>query len=487
MRGPRPAIGLAAAVLAVVAVTLAAASVAPPTVGGSGGTQDVPIATAALVCPSPVEAADQTSTVSALTPPDVLPDLGPDGGGSIARLGALEDPVPLAAAGTVTRWSPPGDGQATPVLAEADGALAPGFAAQQSTRAADGLSRGRSGTACAASGTDFWFVGGGSDVGRVTTVYLTNVGEAPALVNVDVFGPAGPVEAPGGRGIPVLPGQQERVAVDALAPGVATLALHVTTSTGSVSAAVFDTAASGLEPLGNDWVPVSSAPSTEVLVPGLAPAPDGSRQLVMLAPGAEPALVRMQVIAPDGTFAPTGMDLVDVSPGEITTVDLSAVAPDVWASLRLASDQPIVAGLRQVRGAAGQAPEFAYLAGGSALTGPTSVVDGTRDASTATVLLLVAPLGGVRGSLVVTPDGEAPVTTPFEVTAGTTSMLPLAPDATSFTAVVVPERGSEPLYAARWVSELDARGPLVTAQPLRTPPITVEQPAVDQDLRTGLR
>ncbi len=451
------------------------------------GIREVPIATASLVCPSPAVSAEQTSAVSTLTPADVLPELDSDGAGSIARLGGIaQEPVPLGPVGTVTRWSPPNDGQATPAVVNAEGAAAPGLAAQQSTRAADGLSRGRSGTACAAPGTDFWFVGGGSDVGRVTTVFLTNVGEAPASVNVEVIGPAGPVEAPGGRGISVPPGQQERVAVDALAPGVASLALHVTTSTGSVSAAVFDTAASGLDPLGSDWVPVSSAPSTDVLVPGLAPAPDGSRTLTLLAPGDEPALVRLQLIAPDGTFAPTGSDVVDLPPGELVSVDLSAVSADVWASVLLDSDQPIVAGLRQVRGADGEAPDFAYLAGASPLTGPTSVVDGTRDPSTETVLLLVAPLGGVRGSLVVTPDGGAPVATPFEVTAGTTSVVPLAPDAASFTAVVVPDDGSDPLYAARWVSERDARGPLVTAQPLRTPPISVVQPAARQDLRTGL-
>ena len=85
-----------------------------------------------------------------------------------------------------------------PVLAQATGSLAPGFVADQLTFSDTGELRGLAATACPAPGSDFWFVGGGSGVGRTSTVVLANTEDAGAQVDVLLWGPDGPLAAPGG-------------------------------------------------------------------------------------------------------------------------------------------------------------------------------------------------------------------------------------------------------------------------------------------------
>ena len=87
------------------------------------------------------------------------------------------------------------------------------------TRSTVDAMRGLAGTACAVPGTDFWFVGSGAVVGQRGRVYLTNPEAAPAVADITLYGPDGPIDAPAGRGVPVAAGTQEVRLLDALAPG----------------------------------------------------------------------------------------------------------------------------------------------------------------------------------------------------------------------------------------------------------------------------
>ena len=79
-----------------------------------------------------------------------------------------------------------------PLVATASGALAPGFTASMTTRSTSDDIRGLASTACVAPGNDFWFVGSGAVVGRRGRLYLSNPESVPAVVDVALYGPAGP-------------------------------------------------------------------------------------------------------------------------------------------------------------------------------------------------------------------------------------------------------------------------------------------------------
>ena len=175
------------------------------------------------------------------------------------------------------------------------------------TRSTVDAMRGLAGTVCAVPGTDFWFVGSGAVVGQRGRVYLTNPEAAPAVVDVTLYGPDGPVDAPAGRGVPVAAGTQEVRLLDALAPGVTRFAVHVHARSGRIAAAVRDQQVDGLTPRGADWLPPAAAAGPAArCCPASRPA-RGSGSLQVVAPGDSDAIVKIRLV--------TGLGLVRARPG----------------------------------------------------------------------------------------------------------------------------------------------------------------------------
>ena len=161
-------------------------------------------------------------------------------------------------------------------------------------------------------GTDFWFVGSGAVVGQRGRVYLTNPEAAPAVVDVTLYGPDGPIDAPAGRGVPVAAGTQEVRLLDALAPGITRFAVHVHVRSGRVAAAVRDQQLDGLTPRGADWLPVGRAAGPP---PGAARASSparGSGACRSSRPATSDAIVKLRLVTESGSFAPAGLDVLEV-------------------------------------------------------------------------------------------------------------------------------------------------------------------------------
>ena len=161
------------------------------------------------------------------------------------------------------------------------GGLAPGFSGGQLALQTVGVNRGLSGLHCSNVGSEQWIVGGGSKSGQFTLLYLSNVETQRASVNVDFFGPQGPVDAPSARGI-VVPGRTTRVvAVDRLVPGFPQLAMHVVVTAGRLGMAVSTSERRGRIALGSDFIPAAAAPAQSVVIPAI-PAINGTASLVVL-------------------------------------------------------------------------------------------------------------------------------------------------------------------------------------------------------------
>ncbi len=454
-----------------------------------------PVGSSVLLCPEPGTGNDDLGVrVTAVVVPG-LPGQDRAGGSAVIQTlpgkesakQRIEVPGGQAEVGASGRKLPP-------IEARATGALAPGFIADQWSRKPRGIGRGMGSTACAPAGSDFWFVGGGAVAGRQTRVVLVNPDDNAAVVDITVIGPDGVIEAPAGRGLVVKPNDRLIVRLDVLVPGVKATAFHVQARSGRVGAAVDDVQMSGLDAVGTDWIPVAAAPATTVYVPGVFPG-KGARVLSVAAPGEDDALVSIEVMTNDGTFPPADRDSMRVPAGTVQSMDLSTVIEGDPATIKVTSEVPVVAGLRQFVGGRRQQNETAFSAGAqpfaaaSAVSGlpvrPATTVHVGISAPDSDVVADITLLPFTGGKQAATPTAPRRVT----VQAGRLRWIELdAPaGAAWYTAVITPAEGSGPMVVAHRVREASRFGDLVTGYPWSPLRVEVSVPQAQQDLSVTIR
>jgi hypothetical protein len=488
----RPGAGLLLVVALLTAGTAAALATAPDAavVGAveSGPGRQVSVARAAAACPDPVVDEGTATRVALAGSGPVGPTAGSARRPGTATLSRLRGSAlaSFVAPGSAAVDAAPGAG---PLLARGSAGSAPGLAVSQTTRSTEATMRGLAGTRCVPPGTDFWFVGSGAVVGQRGRVYLTNPEPTPAVVDVTLYGPDGPIDAPDGRGVSVAGGEQEVRLLDALSPGTTRFAVHVRARQGRVSAAVRDQQVDGLTPLGADWVPAASAPARQVSVPGV-PGEGGERLLQVVAPGDSDAIVRLRLVGEAGPFAPTGLDVLEVPAGSVAEVDLAPSTSGEPVTVELDADAPVTAGvLSRTVPAPASLSELAYAAASAPLTPDTpGVVPEVRQGELLTNRLwLTAPeAGAVTVVLTPLPPSSGTAT---EVTVPAGSQLPVdlatVSTAESFALSVVPTSGR--LLAVLQVDEVEPRGVMLTSSPVPPGLFAVPVPRVVADLSTGLR
>lgn len=488
----RPGTGLLLVVALLAAGTAVAVATAPDT-GVVGAVESVPdrqvsVARAGAACPDP--AVDQGTTTRV-----ALAGTGPVGPttGSARRAGTAT--LTTLRGSTLASFVAPGSAAVDaaagvgPLLARGSAGSAPGLAVSQLTRSTEATMRGLAATRCVAPGTDFWFVGSGAVVGQRGRVYLTNPEPAPAVVDITLYGPDGPIDAPDGRGVSVAGGEQEVRLLDALSPGTTRFAVHVHARQGRVSAAVRDQQVDGLTPLGADWVPAARPPARQVLVPGV-PGEEGERLLQVVAPGDSDAIIRLRLVGEAGPFTPPGLDVLEVPAGSVAEVDLAPFTSGEPVTVELDADAPVTAGVlsRTVPAAAGLS-EIAYAAASAPLTPDTpGVVPEVRQGELLTSRLWLTAPEGDAVTVVLTP--LPPVAgTATEVTVAAGSQLPVdlatVSTAETFALSVVPTSGR--LLAVLQVDEVEPRGAMLTSSPVPPGLFAVPVPRVVADLSTGLR
>ncbi len=494
----RPSATFGSVVVLIAAVVLLTTAVAAPLPASPAAlaVRAVPVQDATLVCPAPGGRGGSTTTdVSALSASGV------SGAGSLTIAGLAAPTHPLVrstgavrAAG-VERIVPSG-----PLVVDGQGADAPGLAAAQVTATPAGSGRGVAGTACVAPGVGFWFVGSGSSVGQRSRLYLTNPSTAAAQVDVTLYGAKGPISTPSTQSLVVGPRTQRVLALDALAPGVGRLAVHVVVSVGTIAAALYDTQVAGLVPRGIDWVPAAVSPGRTVVVPGVPGGGDGPRLLQILVPGAVSADVHVWLVSASSTVTPLGLQSLVVPAGSLGQVDLARFTHGANVSVLLTSSVPVTAGVLSRRASQTSADtEIAYSAAVAPLSGPTPVPGIADSSTTRTELLLGATGAGARVRVTpVAPAGTrglslAPVvvsvpsrtTVTVEIDRFVTGARTGGWTAPGFGLVVTPLPGSGPVYATRQVTMTNAAGPMVTVVPLVTPVTTVSEPQVRRVLDSG--
>ncbi|MGZ6804750.1 MAG: DUF5719 family protein [Nocardioidaceae bacterium] len=496
--GRRLPLGGLAVVAAVVAVTAVGTLTSSPRSAQARSTQ-VEVVGATVVCPDmrekPGVLVSRASVGATPLPPGRSG--GADSGMVEVRQNSQTAPAPLnvTAPGQVAvRVGTNVDRDA--LVVSASGVLAAGLEAEQVTRGEVGRDRGLAGLRCEAPRPEAWFEGAGTGTGEESILVLVNVDDTPATVDVSVFSTTGPADPRPGEGITIAPHTRQIISLDTLAPDRSLMAVHVTSRRGRVAAAVRYSRVSGLVPQGVDWLPETVPPAQRVVVPGIPQTGNGQRFVLITNPTQDDTSVDVQVTTSEGQFVPTGLSALPVPAGTTVTARLDGITTSSAVAATVTSQgAPVLAGAL-VKDAQSGSPirELAFTAGSLPLSGPALLTDLVINRPTESTLILSAPQGAA--TVVVTPirvvgtRGALPAPKTVRIAAGRTATLALStfypPGTTTQLALEVrPVDGSGPVYAARYLRERGAHGPLVTLLDLKGPALRVERPAVVQDAQTG--
>jgi hypothetical protein len=437
--------------------------------GGALAARTTPVDRTDLVCPGPetigvrgvepVGTAPAPATVGAAGPPSTGPavarsraDRTPQADVTARALPGRRLRTTSSDAGWPVRTRATG---AAGVEVTATGGSAPGLVAAQTTLVRSGDLRGLSSAACTPPSDDTWLVAGGTEAGRRGRIVLVNPADNPVDVDVDVRGESGAVQRSPGSSVAVPARSRTVLLLDALAPGVRSPVVHVTTTGGAVSATLSDAWLSGTTPRGVDDAGPTAPPARRVLVPALLGG--GPSSVRIASTGAAQAVVQLRLLGPKGAVDLPDGGVVRVPAAGTTTVDLGSLTSGGYL-VEMVSDVPVVAGalVRRSDVSAGELAWFGSTTPAGALVGAAGLGGGGGWWSG---LVLGAPGDAVEAELVtVTADGSSR-TRSVDVAAGTTATVPTA-DAVA--AWVRPRPGTGELFAAHATTREDPRGQLVT-------------------------
>ncbi|WP_406508349.1 DUF5719 family protein [Streptomyces sp. NBC_00212] len=424
--------------------------------------------------PSPAASTDKAKDGKGKDGKDKKPADKPASGQPVISLKEPGKPVAATASGA----------DAPALTGSADGLLAPGWAAQQTTQITGGVGRALLGTSCTAPDADFWFPGASTAKDRQDYVHLTNPDDTAAVADIELFGKDGPIKADIGEGITIPAKSSVPVLLSTLTGTVADdLTVHVSTRAGRVGAVVQATDAKA----GADWLPASADAAASQVLPGI-PGDATDVRLIVHAKGADDADLKVKLMGKGGSFTPAGLDTVHVKSGMTASFDLKNVTRGEAGSLLLTPDAdgstPVVAALRVVRGT-GDKQEIAFIPATNPVGNRATVTD-NRDK--ATTLVLTAP--GTKDATVKvtssagTEAGE-PQSKTYTVKAGTTLVVdPQVPSGLkgSYALTVEPDPNGGPVYASRTLAITQDGVPMFTVQTLADDKGTVAVPAASQDL-----
>ena len=279
---------------------------------------------------------------------------------------------------------------------------------------------------CLEPRTSWWFTGAGAGKGPAphsSRIILVNSRPGVAIVNLDVFGPRGRVEAPEARGISVASGAEVVVDLARVAPAKGDLAVQVSTTRGLVVAAMSEDLVDPSGTTTSVWLPASAAPATSNTILGLPGFAAGDRAeenlaLVVANPGDREAVVRVSVTNANGSFAPDGLAAVRVPAGSTRTVDATSAMGADGLGLLLSSQGPVAASLRVTTPTA-----LVGVPSGTAYPGAAGLV---LDPTVTAQLALLAPRDPALAEVtVVGTDGKVLFERRVRLSKGAVSVLEL--------------------------------------------------------------
>lgn len=258
------------------------------------------------------------------------------------------------------------------------GASSEATAAATLERVGSGDLAGLAAISCVRPEFDQWLVGGATTLGSSARLVLTNPSDAPVEANITAYGALGVIGEP--FVMVVGPQAQQSLLLEGVIPGNPALVLHIQATGTGVVAAVQDSRLDGFTPAGTDWVGVSAAPATHVVIPAVGPSvPDtagATAYLTLMAP--EGATVDLTLVTEAGIAPWSGTAGLTISPGVVTEIPVPAIGA---GAIEIRADSKVVAaaisrvGRKSQIGQPGSvAFDTMWVAGQQASSAPRSVV-----------------------------------------------------------------------------------------------------------------
>ena len=485
----------------------------------------LPVGSATAVCQGELGAGNDTSTSLTAFTPSGNAATGTDGASVQYVDGKPFAPLKIGAVGTrstaqqVTQFNTVtndvGEARSVPLVLQAGGSYAPGFTAGELIRSDSGTQRGMAGAPCTTPSTDFWFAGvsvGTTD--RDSWLYMANTDNAPATVNLTYYGQDGKIDTGTlGHDITVLPHTSTKYQLSSpLGPAAqasAVAGVHVTTTEGRVAAQVLDIdkpqKSDNGTGRGMDFIPAQTpavAAETSQTIPGI-PAPGNTLtkfDLVISSTSDVPVSIdhvywygkqgRIELAAqtqdPGKGYTKRDSPL-SIAPNHTVILDMTSAAQDKTESAALqivGSGGSFVSGVRLVEtDPKSGSQDSAYLAPTPPVSSQAIVSDSNIGGAAKSTLVLTS--AGSKGSTVqVTTIGADNKPAVDQVTIAANSTVAYTPKATGwFTTIIQPQPGSDPVYGARVLSDLPAKGGMqVTAEMLQDARVSAAVPPVAPDL-----
>lgn len=219
--------------------------------------------------------------------------------------------------------------------------LAPGSVAGRSSDDRDGEGQGLSSAACAQPSSGMWLVGGGTLKGQRDRLILVNPTDSDTILDLDIYGPDGEVDATGTDGLTVKAHERQEIQLDAIVSGVEALAVKVKTKVGLISGFIADERMQDLTPRGTEIIADAGSPAKRSVIAGL-PAGTGERQIVLFAPR-EGGSVRLRALTAKGPIDLVNGQDIEIRRGRVRVLDLTKDLNGQAASIEATSDMPILA------------------------------------------------------------------------------------------------------------------------------------------------
>ena len=248
--------------------------------------------------------------------------------------------------------------------------------------------RGLLATPCLRPQSEFWLIGGSTAIGREALLVLTNPTPIDSTVDLEIFTENGNSTSAGLSGIAVPANDTTVVPLSSFVLRAESIAVHVVSRGGSITAVVQQKAVRGNSAAGADYVAPAPASSTRAILPGIlvrgskdsaefrAKADkysDVQQLLRVFVPGTKDATITFQVL---GTTEDTFGTVLSVkaSAGKVTDFEVPGLADGDYFGI-LDSDVKVFSSFRLVRSKTipGAFTDFSWINAAEAFVNPRYV------------------------------------------------------------------------------------------------------------------
>lgn len=245
--------------------------------------------------------------------------------------------------------------------------------------------RGLLAAPCLRPQSEFWLIGGSTATGREALLILTNPTPIDSTVDLEIFTENGNSSGAGLSGISVPANKTTVVPISSFVLKAESIAVHVISRGGSITALIQQKAVRGNSAAGADYVSPAPEASTKAIIPGLlirgskdsarfkAAADkysDVEQMLRVFVPGNKDATITFQVLGTSSETFGTVLSVTAIA-GKVTDFAIPSLADGDYFGI-VDSDVPVHSSVRLVRSKTlpGAYTDFAWINPAEGFTSP---------------------------------------------------------------------------------------------------------------------